>query len=74
MSDSSRACKELGWKPQISFKELVRIMVDADMEAIGLAPKGAGHLILEKKFGEWHQWTGSVTTSLAAAAGAALGA
>jgi hypothetical protein len=49
-------------------------MVDADMEAIGLAPKGAGHLILEKKFGEWHQWTGSVTTSLAAAAGAALGA
>ena len=74
MSDSSRACKELGWKPRISFKELVRIMVDADMEAIGLTPKGAGQFILEKKFGEWHQWTGSVTISLAAAAGAALGA
>ena len=74
MSDSSRACKELGWKPRISFKELVRIMMDADMEAIGLTPKGAGQLILENKFGEWHQWAGSVTISLTAAAGAALGA
>jgi GDPmannose 4,6-dehydratase len=74
MSDSRRAQRELGWEPQINFKELVRIMVDADMEAAGLTPKGAGRRILEEKFGEWHQWVGSVTTSLAAAAGAALGA
>ena len=69
-----RACKELGWEPQINFRELVRIMVDADMEAMGLTPKGAGRRVLEQKFGEWHQWVGSVSTSLAAAAGAALGA
>jgi len=74
MSDSSRACKELGWEPKINFRELVRIMVDADMEAIGLTPKGAGRLVLEEKFGEWHQWVGSVSISLAAEAGAALGA
>jgi GDPmannose 4,6-dehydratase len=74
LSDSTRARNVLGWEPQINFKELVRIMVDADMEAIGLKPKGAGRLILEEKFGEWHQWVGSVTVSLAAAAGAALGA
>jgi len=74
LSDSTRARKVLGWEPRINFKELVRIMVDADMEAIGLPTKGAGRVILEKKFGEWHQWAGSVTISLAAAAGAALGA
>ena len=74
MCDSRKAREELGWEPQINFKELVRIMVDAEMEAIGLKPKGVGRKILEKKFGEWHQWAGSVTISLAAAAGTALGA
>ena len=46
-------CKEFGWEPRINFKDLVRIMVDADMEAIGLTPKGAGCLILGQKFGDW---------------------
>ncbi len=74
MSDASRARKEFGWEPRINFKDLVRIMVDADMEAIGLTPKGAGRLVLEQKFGDWHQWVGSVSNSLAATAGTALGA
>ncbi|TSC77826.1 MAG: GDPmannose 4,6-dehydratase [Parcubacteria group bacterium Gr01-1014_33] len=30
--DACRARKELRWKPQVSFKELVQMMVDADME------------------------------------------
>jgi len=47
--------------------------VDADMEAIGLTTKGAGRRILEQKFGDWHQWTGAVSQSLAAASGTALG-
>jgi GDPmannose 4,6-dehydratase len=73
LSDASRARKELGWEPRINFKDLVRIMVDADMEAIGLTPEGAGRLVLERKFGDWHQWEGSVSNSLAAAAGGVLG-
>jgi GDPmannose 4,6-dehydratase len=72
LSDSSRARKELGWEPRINFRELVCIMVDADLEAIGITPKGAGCCILEQKFGDWHQWAGSVSKSLAAAAGTAL--
>lgn len=48
-ADASRARKELGWEPQITFKELVRIMVDADMEAVGLKPVGEGKAILTKK-------------------------
>jgi GDPmannose 4,6-dehydratase len=73
MSDSARARKELEWAPRINFKELVRIMVDADVEALGLATKGAGRHILEQKFGAWHQWTGAVSQSLAASSGTALG-
>ncbi len=30
--DSSKARARLGWKPKVSFKELVRMMVDHDME------------------------------------------
>jgi GDPmannose 4,6-dehydratase len=72
-SDSSRARKELGWEPRIDFKDLVQIMVDADMEAIGLAPRGAGDRVLRQRFGNWHQWAGSVSRALAATAGSAQG-
>src|ERR1700675_2499422 len=30
--DSSRAAAKLGWRPQTPFRELVRIMVDADLK------------------------------------------
>ena len=45
---AAKARKELGWSPKVSFKELVRIIVDADMEAAGLKPPGEGKKILEK--------------------------
>ncbi|MGA2968040.1 MAG: GDP-mannose 4,6-dehydratase [Candidatus Levyibacteriota bacterium] len=32
IGDASKAQKVLGWKPKTSFKELVRIMVEADLE------------------------------------------
>jgi GDPmannose 4,6-dehydratase len=73
LADSSKSHRELGWEPKIRFKELVRIMLDADIEAIGVASKGAGRAILAEKFGEWHQWTGSVSKYLEAAAGSAIG-
>jgi GDPmannose 4,6-dehydratase len=72
LADSSKARKELGWEPKIGFRELVRIMVDADMEVIGANPKGAGKRILEEKFGDWHQWVSSVSNWRKAAAGTAL--
>jgi GDPmannose 4,6-dehydratase len=31
LGDSSKARKVLGWKPKVGFKELVKMMVDADM-------------------------------------------
>ncbi|MFC2066165.1 GDP-mannose 4,6-dehydratase [Chloroflexota bacterium] len=48
IADPSKARKELGWNPKIAFKELVRIMVDADMEVVGLSPVGEGKDILHR--------------------------
>lgn len=32
LGDPSKACEKLGWQPKVSFKELVHIMVDHDVE------------------------------------------
>lgn len=36
IGDASKAQKKLNWKPRVTFKELVKIMVTADMELEGL--------------------------------------
>jgi len=33
--DSNRARRVLGWEPQVGFRELVRMMVDADLQELG---------------------------------------
>ena len=38
IGDPSNTQEKLGWKPSIDFPGLVKLMVDADLEAIGLAP------------------------------------
>ena len=48
LADATKARKKLGWEPKVAFKELVRIMVDADMESLGLKPPGEGKAILTK--------------------------
>jgi GDPmannose 4,6-dehydratase len=73
LADCKKAERELGWKPKITFRELVRIMVDGDMQSLGLTPPGEGARILREKFGAWHQWNNSVSDNLKAAAGAVLG-
>ncbi|MDE2312973.1 MAG: GDP-mannose 4,6-dehydratase [Elusimicrobia bacterium] len=60
-ADASKAKKILGWEPKVRFQELVRIMVDADMEAAGLKSPGKGRQILDRQFPEWHRWNGAVT-------------
>jgi len=50
IADSTKAKKNLSWQPKIKFKELVRIMVDADIRKIGLAPPGEGDKIIKERF------------------------
>ncbi len=41
LGDSTKAKQKLGWEPKVTFKALVELMVDADLEALGLPnPKG----------------------------------
>jgi GDPmannose 4,6-dehydratase len=40
----------LGWKPSVKFGDLVKIMVDADLRASGLAPVGGGDQTISSKF------------------------
>jgi GDPmannose 4,6-dehydratase len=52
VADSKKAQKQLHWAPKIKFDDLVKIMVDADMQKAGLAPIGEGHEILKAKFAD----------------------
>ncbi|MBM3772971.1 MAG: GDP-mannose 4,6-dehydratase [Acidimicrobiia bacterium] len=38
LGDASKAKRELGWTPQVDFKHLVEMMVDADLERLEKAP------------------------------------
>ncbi len=35
VGDSSKAEKQLGWKPETNFEQLIRLMVDADLKLLG---------------------------------------
>jgi GDPmannose 4,6-dehydratase len=56
LANPAKARERLSWKPKLTFPELVRIMVDADMEAAGLRPLGEGIRILPMRFSDWHRW------------------
>ena len=55
LADISKARRVLNWSPRITFKELVRIMMDSDMRLTGLEPKGEGDVILREKGIHWTQ-------------------
>ena len=48
IADSAKAKTLLGWAPKITFPQLVRIMMDADMEAAGIKPPGEGAKIFQE--------------------------
>lgn len=50
IGNASKADRILGWKPQVKFGDLVKIMVDADLRAAGLEVPGEGDAIIAKKF------------------------
>jgi len=61
-ADATKARLTLRWEPKVTFEELIAIMVDADLEALGLQPGGRGQRILAAKFAGWHQWPSAVTS------------
>lgn len=53
LCDASKAKEQLGWAPKITFKDLVKIMVDADMEVGGVNCPGEAQKILQEKGIHW---------------------
>lgn len=53
LADISKAKKQLNWEPQVKFEELIKIMVDYDMQMSGLKPQGEGIKISNKKGYGW---------------------
>ena len=62
LADASKASRVIGWQPRVYFRDLVRVMVDADMEKMGLQPPGEGRLILEANHGAWHRWEDQIVS------------
>ena len=50
IADTKKVKKVFNWQPKVTFQDLVKIMVDADMRACGLKVIGEGDRILKKKF------------------------
>ncbi|MGB8214541.1 MAG: GDP-mannose 4,6-dehydratase [Anaerolineales bacterium] len=59
-ADPGKAQRLLGWEPRVFFRDLVRIMVDADLELAGQTSPGEGARIIEKHHGDWHRWDSQV--------------
>ncbi len=53
LADASQAKTKLDWEPKITFKDLVKIMVDADMEQAGVKSPGESVRILQEKGIHW---------------------
>ncbi|VAX27500.1 GDP-mannose 4,6-dehydratase, partial [hydrothermal vent metagenome] len=53
LADASKARETLGWEPRVTFKELVRIMVESDMELAGVNLAFDGKKVLEEKGINW---------------------
>jgi GDPmannose 4,6-dehydratase len=53
LADYSKAKSQLGWSPKVTFSDLAKIMVDADMEAADVASPGEGERILQAKGIHW---------------------
>ena len=54
-SDSTKARKILNWSPKITFKDLVKIMVDYDLEILNITPPREGKKIIQEKGLEWNK-------------------
>lgn len=66
LADPAKAKKALDWEPKVKFPELVKIMVDADLELLGLDCPGEGKHVVENRFEDWHQWEHQVVSMEAA--------
>ncbi len=61
-ADTTKAKRILNWNPKVRYHDLVRIMMDADLELIGMDAPGDGKKIVEDKFDDWHNWEDQIVS------------
>ena len=59
-ADATKSKEILGWEPKVRYRDLVRIMVDADLERLGQEAPGEGEKIVTERFDDWHNWEDQV--------------
>ena len=57
IGDATKAWRKLGWELKVSFKSLVRMMVDADVEAVRRNTDSSG-LSMTYETNDSHMWEG----------------
>jgi len=59
LADFTKAKERLGWMPKVTFNELVKIMVDADFETLGIeSPDEGKKILIDKNI----TWTNNIVT------------
>jgi GDPmannose 4,6-dehydratase len=48
IGDPAKAQAKLNWQPSVTFEELVHLMVEADLQALGLATLGSASGLLDR--------------------------
>jgi GDPmannose 4,6-dehydratase len=62
LGDASKAAADLVWSPNVRFHELVQIMLDADLELLGVQSPGQGLRSLPERFASWRRWESQVVS------------
>ncbi|HEY9666990.1 MAG TPA: GDP-mannose 4,6-dehydratase, partial [Coleofasciculaceae cyanobacterium] len=60
IGDATKAKQKLGWEPSVTFKELVCLMVEADLRALGIASHNQENSHLLKDIAYIRQSVGSM--------------
>jgi GDPmannose 4,6-dehydratase len=55
LADVSKAKKRLEWEPKVTFEDLVKIMVDGDIESVGLSSRGEGKKCVQEYGIDWSE-------------------
>ncbi len=53
IADTKKAKQKFNWEAKVKFKDLVKIMVDADLELKGIKSPGKGNRVLKKNGFDW---------------------
>jgi GDPmannose 4,6-dehydratase len=62
LADATKAKGAFGWEAKVRFKQLVQIMLDADLELLGVTPPGQGLRAIQNRFSDWHRWESQVVS------------